>query len=485
MSEAIKGLQPEPVWRYFAEIVKIPRCSKNEAKMTEYVLKTAKKLGMEAHSDDVGNVIARKPASKGREKVRSVCLQGHLDMVCEKNKDKVHDFAKDPIEIIRVGNAVKANGTTLGADNGIALAMCFAIMEDKSLEHGPMEFLFTVDEETGLNGANNLAPGFVRSQTLINLDSEEEGALYVGCSGGRDTTGTWKVEFEAVPGGLKAGELRVTGLRGGHSGLDIHKGRGNAIKIITRVLMSLTDLGARLSSVEGGSKRNAIPREAEAKLFVPMKKWDEAAAMVAELNATIKAEFATVEPDLAIVFSTVQGGKKGKVLKRGAQKKLLRTISGLPHGVIKMSPDIPDLVETSTNVAVLQTASQSISLATSQRSSVESEIDEICQTVESIFELGGADVEASSGYPGWKPNLDSEILKLAKSTYKSMHGKDPEVKAIHAGLECGIIGAKYPGMDTVSMGPTLEGVHSPDEKLYIDTVEKVWDYLLAILKKVA
>jgi dipeptidase D len=484
MSDAITGLTPERVWGYFAEIVRIPRCSKNEAKMTEYVLKTAKKLGLEAQADEVGNVVVRKPASGGRERARGVCLQGHLDIVCEKNSDKVHDFSKDPIEMMRDGNVVKANGTTLGADNGIAVAMCLAIMEDKSLEHGPMEFLFTVDEETGLNGANNLAPGFVKSRTLINLDSEEEGALYVGCSGGQDTMGTWKADFEEVPAGMKPATVKVTGLRGGHSGLDIQKGRGNAIKIINRVLTQLADVGMRLSSIEGGSKRNAIPREADAKLFVPKKKWHDAAAAVEELAAAIKAEFKTVEPDLSIELSENEGGKKGKVLKKSVQRRILATISGLPHGVMKMSPDIPGLVQTSTNVAVLQTSKKSITLATSQRSSVESEIEEICETVTAIFRLGGADVETGSGYPGWKPNLDSEILKIAKSTYKSMFKKEAEVKAIHAGLECGIIGAKYPGMDTISMGPTLESVHSPDEVLYIDTVQKVWDYLLGILKNV-
>jgi dipeptidase D len=484
MSDAIQGLKPERVWAYFAEIAKIPRPSKSEEKMTEYVLKTAKKLGVEAESDGVGNVIARKSASRGREKTKSVCLQGHLDMVCEKNKDKVHDFSKDPIELVRKGDILMANGTTLGADNGIAVATCLAIMEDKTLEHGPVEFLFTVDEETGLNGANNLAPGFVKSMTLLNLDSEEEGALYVGCSGGRDTTGIWKVEFEVSPGGMKAGALRVAGLRGGHSGLEIHKGRGNAIKIIARVLMKLTESGARLSSMEGGNKRNAIPREAEAVVVVPKKKWDDAAAMVAEMNRIIKTEFATVDPDLVITFGEQAGAKKPRVLKKGTQRKILRTICALPHGVTKMSPDIPDLVETSTNVAVIETGKKRISLATSQRSSVESEIVEICETVASIFELGGAEVEGSDGYPGWKPNMGSEILKLARSTFKSMYGKEPAVKAIHAGLECGIIGAKYPGMDMVSLGPTLEGVHSPDEKIYIDTVEKFWDYLLGILKNV-
>jgi dipeptidase D len=485
MSDAIKGLKPERVWFYFAEIAKIPRCSKNEAKMTEYVVKTARKLGLEAESDGVGNVVVRKPASTGKGKARSVCLQGHLDMVCEKNKDKVHDFAKDPIELVRKGNALMANGTTLGADNGIAIAMSLAVMEDKSLEHGPVEFLFTTDEETGLNGANNLGPGFVKSKTLINVDSEEEGALYVGCSGGRDTTGIWKTEFDPVPGGMKAGELKVTGLRGGHSGLEIHKGRGNAIKIMTRALMRLADIGVRLSSIEGGNKRNAIPREAEAKVFVPKKKWDEAMAAVEDLAASVKVELKTTDSGVVVTLAEVKGGKTGKVLKRGVQKKLLRTICGLPHGVTKMSPDIPDLVETSTNVAMIQTGKKSITLATSQRSSVESEIVEICQTVASIFELGGAEVEGSSGYPGWKPNLDSTILKLAKSTYKSLYGKEPHVKAIHAGLECGIIGAKYPGMDMVSMGPTLEDVHSPDEKIYIDTVEKFWGYLLAVLKNVS
>ena len=484
MSDAIKGLKPERLWEYFAEIAKIPRCSKHEAKMTEYVVKTAKKLGLEAQADNVGNVVVRKPASPGKQKVPSVCLQGHLDMVCEKNKDKVHDFEKDPIELVRKQNVIMANGTTLGADNGIAIATSLAIMEDKTLEHGPMEFLFTVDEETGLIGANNVGPGFVKSRTLLNLDSEEEGALYVGCSGGRDTTGVWKIDLEAVPAGAKAAEIKVTGLKGGHSGLEIHKGRGNAIKIIARVLMRLTDLGARLSSVDGGNKRNAIPREAEARVFIPKNKWEEAVAAVKDLNATVKAEFATVEPGLSVTLTELKGGK-GKVVKKGLQKKMLLTVSGLPHGVIKMSADIPDLVETSTNVAVIQTTKKSISLATSQRSSVESENAEICQTVASVFKLGGAVVEGGSGYPGWKPNLGSNILKLAKSTYKSMHGKDPEVKAIHAGLECGIIGAKIPGMDMVSMGPTLEGVHSPDEKIYIDTVEKYWDFLLGILRNVS
>jgi dipeptidase D len=279
-----------------------------------------------------------------------------------------------------------------------------------------------------------------------------------------------------------AAEIKVNGLRGGHSGLEIHTGRGNAIKIIGRVLTALMGLGVRVSTIEGGNKHNAIPREAEARVFIPKKNWDEAAGTVVVFNEMIKAELATVEPDLSITLNDVKRARKGKVLKRALQKRILRTISALPHGVTKMSADIPDLVETSTNVAVIKMTKKRVTIATSQRSSVESEIVEICETVASIFELGGAELEVGSGYPGWKPDLGSAILKTAKSTYKSLYGKDPEVKAIHAGLECGIIGAKFPGMDMVSMGPTLEDVHSPDEKLYIDSVEKFWDYLVAVLK---
>jgi dipeptidase D len=482
MSNAIEGLKPELVWKYFAEISKIPRCSKHEAAITKYVLETANRLGIEASADKFGNVVARKSASPGKEGAPSICLQGHLDMVCEKNKDKVHDFSKDPIELVRNGNVLTANGTTLGADNGVAVATNLAIMEDKSLVHGPLEFLFTVDEETGLTGASNVGSDFVKSRTLMNLDSEEEGALYVGCSGGKDTLASWKVKFEAAPAKTVAAELKVTGLKGGHSGLEIDKGRGNAIKTINRVLLALTEIGVRLASVDAGNKHNAIPREAEALVFVPRKKWGEALAVVGEMNAMIKAELATAEPDLSVMLNEKAGAKRGKVVARSIQKKLLQTISALPHGVIKMSADIPGLVETSTNVAVVKTGKKTIDIATSQRSSVASEILEICHTVRSIFELGGAAVKHTDGYPGWKPNLGSEILKLAKSTYRALYNKEPEVKAIHAGLECGIIGERLPGMDMVSFGPTLEGVHSPDEKIYIESVEKYWNFLLAILR---
>jgi dipeptidase D len=474
-------LKPALVWKYFGEISRIPRPSKHEEQMTAYVLATAKKFGLEAKSDAAGNVVVRKPASKGRERSPMIALQGHLDMVCEKNAGTKHDFMKDPLELVRKGNLITANGTTLGADNGIAVATNLAIMEDRSLEHGPLEFLFTVDEETGLTGANNLQPGFVKSKTLLNLDSEEEGAVYVGCSGGRDTLARWKVQTEAAPAGSVAVRISVKGLKGGHSGLEIEKNRGNAIKILNRVLLKLPE-GARLASINGGNKRNAIPREAEAMLTIPKKQMRDLTKVVSRMHTVIRAECGSVEPGLAIGVRQVPGAKL-KVLKKQIQERLMATISALPHGVLKMSADIAGLVETSTNVAVLTTDAKEIFLGTSQRSSVSSELEEAQDTVAAIMAMGAAAVERTDGYPGWKPNLESPILKLARATYKELYGKEPEVKAIHAGLECGIIGEKYPGMDMISFGPTMEGVHSPDERLHIDTVEKFYAYLLRILKK--
>ncbi len=483
MSNAVAGLKPELVWKYFAEISEIPRCSKKEEQISQYVVDKAAELGLEAKRDKFMNVVVKKPASAGREGVPMICLQGHLDMVCEKNKGVDHDFDTDPIELVRDGNILMANGTTLGADNGIAVATQLAIMEDQSLEHGPVEFLFTIDEETGLTGAGNLGKGFVESKTLMNLDSEDEGVLYVGCAGGADTNGTWKVNFMRAPGASVPMRLQVKGLQGGHSGLEIDKGRGNSLKIINRVLLALHEIGGRLSHIEGGNKRNAIPREAEAIVFVPKDKARKAGALAKKFNETIKAELASVEPGLSITLERAKDAEN-RVIKKDEQKRILQTIAGLPDGVTKMSADIPGLVETSTNVAVLTTGKSTITLETSQRSSVASEMDEIVQTVSAIFELGGAKVELDAGYPGWKPDLASKILATAKSTYKELYGVAPEVKAVHAGLECGIIGEKYPGMDMVSFGPTLEGVHSPDEKIHIDTVDKYWDFLLGILERV-
>lgn len=484
MAHVTDGLTPPLVWKYFEAISAIPRGSKNEAAIAKYVMQTAKRLGLAAQQDKAGSVLVRKPASPGREQAASVCLQGHLDMVCEKTPETKHDFLKDGLELKRVEGFLMANGTTLGADNGVAVAANLAMMEDKSLTHGPLEFLFTVDEETGLTGASHLEPGFVTSRILLNLDSEEEGELYVGCAGGRDTQGYWPVTFEAAPKGAAPWSITIAGLRGGHSGLEIDKNRGNAVKILTRLLIVAADAGARVSTMHGGSKRNAIPRDAEAIVCVPTAKAAGMKTAVDALSGAIAAEMAAVEPGFTVTVAPVKGARGLRVLPRGLQAKILRTLIALPHGVMKMSSDIAGLVETSTNVAVLATDKKGVTLATSQRSSVASEIEEIAQTVSAVFELGGAQVRASDGYPGWKPNLASPILKTAQDTYRQMFGKDPAVKAVHAGLECGIIGEKYPGMDMVSFGPTMTGVHSPDEKLEIASVPKFYDFVLGILKTV-
>jgi dipeptidase D len=405
-------------------------------------------------------------------------------MVCEKNADKEHDFTKDPIELVRDGDTLRANGTTLGADNGVGVAAALAVAEDRSLQHGPLEMLFTVDEETGLTGAQRLEPGFFRSRILLNLDSEEEGEIFVGCSGGQDTQGTWTVVREPAKAGMAALEVKVTGLRGGHSGLEIDKGRGNALKILNRVLLALAEgAGARLVEVRGGNKRNAIPREAFATVCVPKSRATRARKLVARWESVVREELGAVEPELRVSAAEAESAP-AEVLKRKHQRQIQQTVSALPHGVVKMSAAIPGLVETSTNVAVITTEGDTISLATSQRSSVASEIQEIAQTVKTIFELGGAKVSQGDGYPGWKPNLDSPTLKRAIATYASLYGKEPAVKAIHAGLECGLIGEKYPGIDMISFGPTLKAVHSPDESIFVDTVPRFWGFLAALLEGV-
>jgi dipeptidase D len=483
LSKAIEGLKPELVWKYFAEISNVPRGSKNETAITAYVANTAKKLGLTVNVDGVGNVVVSKLASSGKEKAPVVVLQGHLDMVCEKNKDKKHDFEKDPIELIHDGNILKANGTTLGADNGIGVAISLAIMEDKSLVHGPLEFLFTIDEETGLTGAQNLKGDFLNGKILMNLDSEEEGALYVGCSGGKDTVGTLKIKLEEAPKGFVPIQISISGLRGGHSGLDIHTGRGNALKLLNRVLWTLSSsIDIYLSKFEGGSKRNAIPREADAVIYIPKDKFSQIKNTVQSFDAIYKSEYVT--SDKAVSLRVTETSGSGQVVSKSLCITLLNLIYALPHGVIAMSQDIPELVETSTNVATINFTGDSIVIGTSQRSSVESEKHDIANQVRSVFVLAGARAEHTDGYPGWKPNMNSKILSVSKETYKKLFGKESEVKAIHAGLECGIIGEKFPGMDMISMGPTLEAVHSPDEKIYIDTVEKFWKYLVEVLKNI-
>jgi dipeptidase D len=492
MSNAIENLQPSLLWQNFATISKIPRPSKHEEKVGDYIIERAKNLGYTYKVDSIGNVVVLKMPSKGSERTPVVILQGHTDMVCEKNSDVRHDFMKDPITLVRSNGYIKAQGTTLGSDNGVGVSAILAVMEDASLIHGPLELLFTVDEETGLTGAANLKPDFLKGRTLLNLDSEEEGTLYVGCAGGQDTLATIPLEFEKTPANHTALTVAVRGLKGGHSGVDIHLGRANAIKLLTRVLWKLhTDFGARLVQLEGGSKRNALPREAEAVVAVPKKSLvrqdsrlvDTARKAALELQATFANEFSGIEQNITVAVSETPLPKK--VMKKKIQERILQLLYALPHGVTKMSADIPGLVETSTNLATVQITDKAVVIGTSQRSSVDSEKSDIVSQVSAACLLAGAKVEHSDGYPGWKPNMQSKALTIAKSTYKRLFGKEPEVKAIHAGLECGIIGEKYPGIDMISFGPTIEGAHSPDERVHIESVEKFWRYLVEMLKELA
>jgi len=493
MASAIEGLEPAGLWEYFAAISAIPRCSKHEAEAGRYVFGAAKKLGLEVFRDSKGNVIVRKKARPGRTNAPPVALQSHLDMVCEKNNNTAHDFSRDPIVLKRQRDFLTADGTTLGADNGIGVATALAIMEDTAINHGPLEFVFTVDEETGLTGAANLRSDALKSRMLINLDTEDEGVLYVGCAGGRDSTGTLHVAFEPLPAKPAKHELyvlRVSGLRGGHSGINIHTGRGNAIKLLSRAVAELSCCGARgarLCSLSGGNKRNAIPREAEAIIAVPAAAAEAAVEKTAELDRLYKSEYAAADSGVSITITAFKGKKArlpARVMKKVCEARLVNLLNALPHGVIAMSQDIPGLVETSTNCARVTTKKNTVVIETSQRSSVESRKAEIVQAVKACFALAGAKVAHGDGYPGWKPDLQSPILKIAKETYRRLFGKEADVKAVHAGLECGIIGEKFPGMDMLSLGPTLEMVHSPEERVHIGSVKKYWDYLLAILESV-
>ena len=466
------NLKPELLWKYFEEISSIPRCSKHEEKVAEYVVNVAKKLGHEVMRDDVGNVIVRKKAT-AYENAPMVTLQAHLDMVCEKNRDVEHDFEKDPIDVYVDGDMVKARGTTLGADNGIGVAACLAIMEDKDIKHGSLEFLFTIDEETGMTGAFGLKEGVLKGKMLINVDTEEFGAVYIGCAGGGNSTLTLPIKYEKVEG--KGMEITIRGLKGGHSGTEIHEGRANSIKLMARLLYN-TD--AKVGSIEGGDKFNAIPREATAKI-IPSNK-DDALKKVKEFEKIFKNEYSVSDPGVTIATKDCN---IERIFDSASQKKVLELLMGLPHGVLAMDQQVKGLVETSTNLARVR-SSDKLEIMMSSRSSVNSALEATMQSIRAIGELAGAKVEEGSMYPGWKPNLDSKLLKIAVESYKELYGKEPEIKAIHAGLETGVIGGKY-DMDMISIGPQIEHPHSPDEVVYISSVQKFWDYLLKILENVA
>lgn len=484
MDYKLKDLKPSLVWKYFEEICRIPHPSKKEEKIAAFLMDFAKERGLEAKQDKAGNVLIKKPAVKGYENRKTVVLQSHMDMVAEKNKEKVFDFDKDPIQPVVDGEWVRADGTTLGADDGIGVAAALALLDDKTVEHGPMECLFTVDEETGLTGAFALEEGFMSGDILINLDSEDEGEIFIGCAGGGDTKALFSYKEEAVPENSEAFAIAVTGLTGGHSGDEIHKGRGNSNKILNRFLFEATEkFDARLAHIEGGDKHNAIPREAAAVIVVAKDKTEALKKAFEKMRAEIKNEIAIQEPKFEAVLEKTATPEK--VIDKKTQINLIRALYACPHGVIAMSEKLPGLVETSTNLAsVKMLPEQKIVVGTSQRSSVESAKHDVMNMVENVFELAGAKVSHSDGYPGWDPNPNSEILKIAVAEYQKLFHKEPIVRAIHAGLECGLFLEKYPNMDMISIGPTLRLVHTPEEKIEIATVDKFWRHTLEILKNV-
>lgn len=479
MNEALDTLQPTKLFQYFKEILSVPRPSKKEEKMTSYLLSWGRKHGLETHSDAVGNVLMRKPATPGYESQPWICLQSHIDMVCEKNSDKDFNFETDTIETHIEDGWLKANGTTLGADDGIGVAAALAVLASDDIAHGPLECLFTVDEETGLTGANAIGDDFLKSRILLNLDSEDEGEIFIGCAGGKDTVAKIAFHPQTSPKGYAAFQLMVKGLCGGHSGDDINKGLGCANKILNRMLWLWKDT-LLLSHIDGGNLRNAIAREAFAVVLVPQSRCGEWETFVKQFTESVQFEYRTTEPNLMITLTPVP--VPAEVTDHASFLKLTHSVYACPHGVLSMSREIPDFVETSTNLASIKISDRHFVITTSQRSSVESSKEDACNMVEACFLSVGAEVWHGDGYPGWAPNPDSKILSVAVQTYESLFGKRPVVRAIHAGLECGLIGEKYSGMDMISYGPTLRGVHSPDERLEISTVQKFWDHTLAILK---
>lgn len=477
----MKNLQPQGLWSNFYDLTQIPRPSGQKEDVSAFLANYGRSLGLETIVDGIGNVIIRKPASPGYENHPGVILQGHMDMVPQKNNDTVFDFAKDPIEAYIDGEWVTAKGTTLGADNGIGVAAAMAILADKNVVHPPLEVLVTVDEETGMYGAFALEGGLLQGKTLLNLDSEAEGELYVGCAGGVDTTAKFAYTPVEVEEGDVAVKVSVTGCKGGHSGCDIHLQRANANKLLFRFLKEVVaNYEARLASVEGGSLRNAIPREASAIITIPAEGLDEVMDLVAEFEDLFVAEYDGVEDNIRFMAEQVEC--PATELPEDVQDFLIHAITACPHGVYRVIPEMPDVVETSNNLAMLKTEDNCVTVYCLTRSSVESRKEELQEIIQSVFAMAGAEVEFSGSYPGWKPNLKSHILEVMKQTYQENYGVEPRVIIIHAGLECGIIGRNYPGMDMISFGPTIKYPHSPDERVNIATVVKFYEYLLATLK---
>ena len=489
----IKELDPQIVWKNFYALTQIPRPSKHEELAVEYMYNWGKEHGLETIKYEIGNIVIRKPATPGCENMKGVILQGKIDMVPQKNNDTVHDFEKDPIQTYIDGDWVKAKVTTLGADNGIGLAMGMAVLESDNLKHGPIELVITVAEETGMTGANALKPGILQGDILINLASETEGELYVGCAGGLDASAHASYVPADYDKSWECWSLAVKGFKGGHSGMDIILYRGNANKVAARVLYALmTQADVKLLDFEGGTLRNAIPREAFATVYVPAEKVAEAVAVFEKVSAEIKAEYAGTDPDSEFVFKPYEcaegevctGGDECKYVPEADAVRFVRAVLACPDGVERMSSEMAGLVETSNNLAMVRIEGGEFSVKTLMRSSVDTAKDALAQKFEAVFSLAGIETSFTGGYSGWAPNPDSAILATMKKVYNDVYGKEPAVMAIHAGLECGILSGAYPHWDMVSCGPTLMSPHSPDERANIPSVAKCWEFLQAVLANI-
>ena len=484
MSDPLSGLAPAHLWRHFGSLAAIPRPSGHEEKAAAFVIATGRAAGAVVRQDARGNVVLAVPASPGREAAPVVILQTHLDMVCEKNRDVTHDFDRDPIRPRLSGDWVSATGTTLGADNGIGVAAALAVATDAGIAHGPLELLFTVDEETGLTGAKDLDPSIVTGRVLLNLDSEEDGVIYVGCAGGEDSLIDLAVTRTA-PAGSAGARLAIRGLRGGHSGLNIVENRGNALKLLARILQAASDarIPCAIGSIAGGSKHNAIPREAEAIVAVDAAARTRLEATAHEMTAAFRIELARIDDGLEIEVSPHDAPRR--VLSPADSDRLVRLMMALPHGVLAMSPDIPGLVETSNNLAVVVSADDSVRVVTSSRSSVAPTLRAVVASVRAAAALAGGTVTPKDGYPGWKPNMLSKALAVVRDVYRRRWEKEPGVTAIHAGLECGLLGEKVPGLDMVSFGPQIEGAHSPDERVSVPSVGRFYGALAEVLDRLS
>jgi dipeptidase D len=478
------GLKPEMVWKYFEEICKIPRLSKSEENIRKYLREFSKKNDLESYEDKIGNILIIKPSDPDMANRKTVVLQSHMDMVGEKNADYPHDWSKDPIIPYVNDGWVGARGTTLGADDGIGIASQLAILTDKTLKAGKIECLFTVDEESGMTGAINLEPDFFSGRILLNLDSEDEGILFIGCAGGMDTVGTMEFVPEAPGKGMTGLNISITGLRGGHSGDEIHKGFGNSVKIMNRLLWNLGNkFIISVGSFNGGNLRNAIPREAFANIAVERSSLIDVKKWIDSFYKTMLDELGDIEKGLKIIYYETEA--PNTIMDKLSQAKLLSSLTCCPHGAIAWSKDMEDLVETSTNLASVNfTENNKVKIVTTQRSSIESSKHDVAAMVETCLRLAGADVEQSDGYPGWKPNMKSDILKITRDSYLKLFAKEPHIRAIHAGLECGLIYKKFEGIDMISFGPTIRGAHTPDEKIEIRTAQMFWDLLLDVISNI-